>query len=222
MNFSIPTAAVLTLISSTAVNAESGTINIELVLSDGTTGHLQFVDLRQEESYADMDNPLSNCAPPLARRILAKSYIGSPHVGIAEVELDFNPERLHRPTLKLVSQEMTSLIVVNLRAGSTPEEISEWLPATEPRREGPDWVIETHWGFKPAPVPKFSGIPGTPAAFIDSLETQEKSQPSWLDPETGKISASEVAHVDVKTSIRFPATYLDPETFEPVPCPEVN
>ena len=195
-----------------AANAEdpTGAVTLQFDLSNGTTVEFVLNNFIEEVSYIDPENPQSLCAPPLIRSFLAQQFFGQPPVALISVELDFNEHGLNRPIIALQGTSEASMIAVDLRADSTPEELSEWLPETGPRREAGEWLIETAWDFSPSPVARLLAA--------DPLATTEEAAPNWIDLATGEVTDLSVDRVRVDADLRVPATYPDPDTSELHPC----
>lgn len=186
----------------------AGTVRVELDLSDGQTRELVFEEFNDAPWMVDTENPTLICNPPFTRQIQGFSRSG-PAV-IVELGLEFNDYELNRPTLNLLGNTNTSLVGVDLRSNSKPEEIAKWKPAVMPRRDGNYWIIDTEWDFDPAAL-TFD--------LQDPNKAPEYVSPSWIDPDSGAATAKTITRVRVIADLRLRATYEEEGKPERQPCP---
>lgn len=185
-----------------------GTVTVELELSDGETRQLVFEAFNDAPWMIDTENPALICDPPFMRQIQGFAQPGA--AMIAELGLEFNDYELNRPMLYLRGNANTSLVGVDLRANSTPEEVAKWKPAVMPQRDGGDWVIDTQWDFDPAAL-TFD--------LTDPNKAPEYVSPFWIDPDSGTATAQTITRARVRADLRLRATYEEEGKPERQPCP---
>ncbi|MBK4216670.1 hypothetical protein JJJ17_12100 [Paracoccus caeni] len=207
-------ASALLIATTAGAEAPSGTVRIAFTLSDGTVETLEVGDFREEITLVMPDNPQALCAAPLVRNFVSTSYLGDLRKGLVTVQMEFNEYELNRPRIQIDSmggQPGQIFIWPEIRANSTAEELAAWLPQTNPRIEGRDWVIDTVWDFAPQPIEV--------AVIGDPTRSSEWLTPKWIDPETGNITDQIIERVRIEADLVMAATYPDPETLELRPCP---
>lgn len=202
-----------------------GFVTVEFEFDNGETFRAEAEDFWHRPT-AFADEPQALCNPPYLGRLEHARPLETGGKVQVFYRLEFNDYGVNRPIIELLSDApvtqdnptglIKSLIAVDLRADSRPEDIQKWLPDGEPVRQGQDWYMNMRWDFEPAKVPQgdvLSQIRKNPDKDI------ETALPKWLDPKTGALTEVSVTRVRVHADLRIAASYEDPASGEQLACP---
>lgn len=224
--------AVLVILSFAGVASASsgktsrGFVTVEFDFDNGETFKTELEDFWHRPTVATTDEPQALCNPPYLGRLEHARPLETGSKVQIFYRLEFNEYGFNRPIIELLSDApgtqdnptglTKSLITVDLRPDSRPEDIQKWLPDGEPVRQGQDWYMNMRWDFEPARVPQgdvLSHIGKNPGKDI------ETALPKWIDPKTGSRTDVSITRVRVHADLRIAASYEDSASGEQLACP---